>query len=458
MIMTTIAISMDIAALTALTTKGLEEKKASKLINLSISGSVLIKGFFIFVSAFMFRLSFESLRVPSGIAIAFITYTMLMQNGRMYKHIVRFTDNILIANTAAFIGCLCLGMDKIDTLISIGTRHSFGTPEYLLLLSALFVSVPAVIMITKHLRAVMERNTVFSYIISAYVMYSAVSLILSDQILSLFLAHIKFDKAYLLSFSAAILVAAYVFFMVHHKRKKTRTELLPSDSYIWVNLCIAAYAVINIGIISYLSTMPTIDGESLSVMAVYGFDPSGSNAIYLNRVYTDLLKMAILVYVSEAAFDTPFKPFIEKFSFALNRVVQLLLLTTMVSFGGLTMGFGLGETPITTFLGGMLFQAIILATYAAAYVTISSFAKTKRSAICLGMGLTVGEALIRLFTKSSGTVSAFRMAIPDNFIETFPMLSHNIFFLIAGILISIVYILISFGIYSKHKKNSAEKE
>lgn len=381
-------ISFENVGIFALATAGMPANTATKVHRIGIAISLACTLILVAVTGVLFAIPWLHIRIVGGVLLLYITFNMLLQHrqtsDRKSKSNGKEKDSFFEAIISISVAIISMSLDHsiaMSSIISIG-GHALDIQRVMIVLGGLFFGALILLLFSGSMIKSIERFTILNYLCAGYFAYIAIRMISEDETIKLFFECINFTFTIPGAALCGILIAFYGLFdsgIVPGGDTKKRSTNLP------IYCVIVVYALATIGAMSYLDTNPIIEGISVSVKSVYGFIPSGINAIYTIGSSSELITICAAILVGATARDDSKKSYISSLLSNVKGTVTYILLGLFVNSVGLTFIFGLGELDLLKYLTVFLMQTLLLLSYTAAFTMISTFIKGKAMIVVLGL-------------------------------------------------------------------------
>jgi YjbE family integral membrane protein len=396
-ILINLVVSCDNVGVIALSTCKLPHDKAVKARRMGIGLSVALKVLFIIVVGFLLSVSWLHIRIIGGVLLIYVTFNMLKQNSRDSLNQEKKTgcteDSFLLAIISIVAADVSMSLDNVVAVLGVVTSdgQGVGLHEFILVFLGLLLCVPVLLFFSETVSYLMEKYKVLSCFCAGYLIYTAVKMIFEDEIIKLFFEEIHFSFALPAAILCGVLMGIYGILSevgILEERQERRYVLLP------VYCVIVIYSLVTVGVISYLSTDPFMDGFMLNVELAYGFLPTGVNAVYTIGTSSSLLTISAVILSAIVAKECKKKSYRAMFFANIKGMAIFVLLELTVCTAGLAFTFGPGSMNPGRYLGLILIQLLLLLTYSATFCMLSVYITGRTMLITVGM--------LYVFLESSG--------------------------------------------------------
>lgn len=434
-----LVVSFDNIGVIALATRGLSEHRAKAARNLGVWLSILLKMIFTGIIGFLFRIPWLHIRIIGGAMLLYVTYTMLKNSPEPgqaeYKQNEK--DNFWMAIVSIVAADVSMSFDNVLAILVIVSKDgtAMGINDLLLIFAGLALCVPVLLWFSGTIAGWMEEFPILNDICAGYLVYTGVRMMMEDEFVSLFLQEINFSIAGPCAALAGILVACFKIFSEEKEFTYHCGKIL-----IVCMTALAAYAVMDLAVLSYLSTDPSPKGIELSLEALYGFVPKGVNAVHLTSMSSGILELCVAVYAADVMKRFEHRPFLTKFFQTERTLLRLLVFETLIYAAGLTLNFGLGKLNPWVFLSGFIFELLQLSVYAAVFCMFCSRCKNKALGLGLSFLFLLLEAVISSVLMLDET-SILAGMFPNYYLENLEAHMNDLIFVMRGIFMSVLYIM-----------------
>jgi len=447
-ILVNLAVSCDNVGVIALATRNLPENTAKVARRVGIGLSLILKLVFIFITSLLFGITWLHIRVIGGVMLIYVTYNMLRQNEHCASQMPGERsggDSFFVALISIIATDVSMSLDNVIAILSIVSSDGKmpGLQDMLVIIASLIVCVPVLLWFSGTISRLMERFPILIYLCAGYLVYTAVRMIFEDEAIALFLQYIGFTfTAPAAGIFGVVVIAASLFTgrSATPDATKKRRRIVP------VYFFAVAYALVTVGMISYLSTGPVFDGTTISPELLYGFAAKGSNAIYIigNSAHLFSLCACFLVAVimdekGSADGATYFKKWI---SCMCAMAVFILMYLTVCTIG-MSALFGFGKFYPVTWFTLLLLQIVLNCSYISVFCMVRAFVKNRVAMVLISMmTVHIETEMVDLFMfwHTHTLLSDFS---PGYAIRTLPDQAVNLHLLIRMLIIIILFIGIS---------------
>lgn len=387
-ILINLVVSCDNVGVIALSTCNLPHEKAVLARRIGIGLSVALKVLFIIAVGFLLSVSWLHIRILGGVLLIYVTFSMLKQQSRgtvkQGKKSGRIEDSFLLAIISIVAADVSMSLDNVVAVLGVVTSdgQGLGFYEFMLVFLGLLLCVPVLLFFSETVSYLMEKYKVLSSVCAGYLIYTAVNMIFEDEMIKLFFEEIHFTFAMPAAILCGVLMGVYGIlseYGILEERQEKRYVLLP------VYCVIVIYSLVTIGVISYLSTDPFMDGFMLNVELAYGFSPTGVNAVYTIGTSSSLFTICAVILSAIIAKECKSKSYKAMFWANVRGMAVFVLLELTVCTAGLAFTFGPGSMSPVRYLGLILIQLLLLLTYSATFCMLSVYITGRTMLITIGM-------------------------------------------------------------------------
>lgn len=383
-----LVISCENVGVFALATNGLSLSIAKKVHRIGIVLSLLFKLLFIAIASVLFAMPWLHIRIVGGVILLYITFNMLLHSKEISDSKIPFKnnekDNFLEAIFSILVAVISMSLDDAIAISSIISEDG-GALNYQKLavaLIGLFFGAFILLLFSDTMTKLIEQFPILNYLCAGYLAYMAIKMIFEDDTIKLFFERVNFTFAVPGAALCGLLMAFYGLFL---------SGILPGgdaqkkSTHLPIYCIIVIYSLVTVGTISYLDTNPMMDGYQRNVQSMFGFNPSGANAIYVNALLAEMITICTAILAGTTARDSGKKPYISLLFSNIRGMLTYVLLGLFVNTIGLSFIFGFGAINLITYLSIFLTQILLLLTYAAAFTMISTFLTGKTMIIVFGL-------------------------------------------------------------------------
>ncbi|WP_313154662.1 TerC family protein [Lacrimispora sp.] len=427
----------------ALATNGLSPNKATKARRIGIGTSLAFKLILIAVAGFLFVIPWLHIRIVGGILLLYTTFNILLQHSQESGGKTKsksgekdsFTEAVL-SITAAVISMSLDDAIAISGIISTnGSTLDFQ--KTLIVLIGLLFGAFILWVFSGTLTTLIERFSILNYLFAGYLAYMAIKMIFEDDTLKLFFDRINFTFTVSGAVLCGILIAFYGLFVNGIFPGSTTKE---SNTNLPFYCIMVVYSLITIGTISYLNTIPIVEGHRLSAELVYGFMPNGANAIYTIATSSNGIVICAAIFEGTAVNGRGEKTYISTLLSSAKGMIVFILLTLFINTIGLSFSFNVGTIRPLQYLALFLIQVLLLLSYTAAFNLMYVFIKRKALLIISCLLYTMLESGIAAAVASNDRFLIIAYFFPSYHFAALLGLSANTYSISTAILIPVLYI------------------
>ncbi|MDR1101065.1 MAG: YjbE family putative metal transport protein [Clostridiales bacterium] len=452
-IIVNIIVSCDNVSVIALATRNLPTAQATAARRLGVILSVALKLVFIAVIGVLFSLPWLHIRIIGGVTLLYVTYTMLRQNDSDKGAATSAgKDVFLLAILSIIVADVSMSLDNVIAILGIAAAdgQQLSANMFITVSVALLISIPLLLWFSGGIERLIERFPIFSFVCAGYLAYTAIKMICEDEMIKIFFRQIHFTLTTPMAILCGVLIV--VFRLIIDKKGVFKAE---NKRMLRMSVIVILYTIMNLAIISYLSTNPEIEGKILSVESLYGFVPMGANSIFLVAVIAGVMRICMAFYVPNVTCASSKQPYPAKFILSISAMLKLLALETVLCTAGLSISFGFGAFKPLVMVGGFLFQAVLLCGYVAVFCMFSMLVRNKKVGVILSVFYVLLEEILTTILPHSRIEFVVGL-LPNYYLENFTMLLQP-GFVIRGILAAAICIICAawIGCKRKHAGNRA---
>lgn len=434
-----LVVSLDNIGVIAMATRGLSKRRAKAARDLGVWLSIFLKMIFVGIIGFLFRIPWLHIRILGGVMLLYVTFTMMKDStaGSDKHEQTGQRDNFLFAIISIVAADVSMSFDNVLAILGVVSADGGGLHmrEFLLIFGGLAFCVPILLWFSGTIAEWMDEYPVLNDICAGYLVYTAVKMMMEDEFVSVFLQEINFSIAAPCAALAGILVACFKVYSEGRDFKYHSGKILVA--------CVTAlscYAVMDMAVLSYLSTGPSPKGYQLSQEALYGFLPKGINAVHLTSMSSGILELCVAVYTADVMRRREPSSFFWKYIKVENTMARLLLFQTALYVIGLTLNFGMGKPDVWMFILELLFEFLLMSVYAAVFGLLCFSFKSEGLGLGISLLFLLLEAVISSVLMLDET-SVLAGMFPNYYLENLESHMHDMIFVMRGVFMSAVYIL-----------------
>jgi YjbE family integral membrane protein len=381
-----IAVSCDNIGAIALATRDLPERKALAARRIGILLSIALKLIFLFLTGILFKVSWLHIRILGGAMLMYVTWGMLRHRPQEKAKASEsgFTSAIL-SIIAADASMSLDNVVAITGIISDGGQAP-GTRGLLLAFAAIAASAPIMIAFSDAIAKLMERFRLLTYIFAGYLIYIAANMIFEDEMIKLFFYEIDF---YFTAPAAALFGLFLVIYGIYRTNPPSRATERSSGSAL---LCgaVIVYSWITVAVFSFLETGPIVDGWITNAEVLYGFPPSGANAVYMLGSASGLFALLGAKNAERIAKEQS-QTYITALIRGITGMAAFIVLRLAVCLIGMTFTFGFGGISAFDFIAALFAQSMLIMVYPAVFCMLNSIFKNRALGLIASMLFSLFE-------------------------------------------------------------------
>ncbi len=439
-----LVVSFDNVGVIALATRNLPCDKAVMARRIGIGLSIVMKMLFIAVIGLLFDVPWLHIRIVGGILLIFITFNMLRQQTqetvRTIKNDGSKGDSYVLAIVSIIAADVSMSIDNVVAMLGViaSDGHDLVVKDFIIAFLGLLICVPILLWFSSAVTSLMERFPLITYLCAGYLIYISVKMIFEDEMIQLFFQQINFSFAKPSAVLCGGLVVVYGLFA----GKKSFTGIhIRSHLLLPIYGIVIGYSLVTVAVISYLSTNPMLDGYQLNVQMIYGFEPSGINAVYTIGTSSNLFALCAILLAGIIAKDRKKLSYPAMLFSNMKYMIVFVGLELTVCTIGLGFTFGLGEfNPFRYFLV-LPVQVFLLFTYSAVFCMFSVFIRSNSILITVGLLYEILESAGAAILSEKWTLGA--EFFPSYHIASLSSQIYNRKLLVIVTIIAILYVILA---------------
>ena len=452
-------ISCENAGVFALATNGLQPETAKKVHRIGVILSLVFKLIFIVVASVLFAIPWLHIRIVGGALLLCITFNMLFRSKQTGEQRSdrqnEGEDNFFEAVISTSVAVISMSLDDAIAISGVISGDSSQMDLYRMMVALIGLCAGALIllMFSETITKLMVRFPVLNNLCAGCLTYMAIKMMFEDNTIRLFFEHINFTFAVPAAVLCGVLMTFYGMFasdILPGGDARMRKTNLP--------LCciIVVYALATVGAISYLDTKPLIEGHRMNVQMVYGFIPSGANAIYTIASSAELITICSAILAGGTARKCGEKSYLPMLLSNTKGMLVYVFLGLFINTAGLSYMYGFGKINPPDYTMMLLVQILLLLSYTAAFTMISTFVKGKSMIIVLGLLFVLLEPVEAAVFICSARFPAVAYFFPSYHLAAVSGHMKSPYSAPAIMFISILYItLFSYIGYCRYQKHNA---
>lgn len=408
-----LVISCENAGIFALATNGLPPHLAQKAHRIGIGLSLIFKLLFIAIAGILFAIPWLHIRIAGGVLLLCITFNMLLHNGQTSDNKITSgtgkKDSLFEAIISISVAVISMSFDDAIAILGIISTDGniFDFQKVAVAITGLFFGALVLLLFSDTVTKLIGQYPCLNDLCAGYLAYMAIKMIFEDDTIKLFFGSINFTFAIPGAALCGILTAFYGMLSSHIL---SGVDIQKRNTNLPIYCIIVIYALAKTGAISYLGTNPIVEGYQLNVQTIYGFIPSGANAVYTIASSAELITICAAVLAGSNARNNGKKTYLSLlFSNAAGTLIYVLL-GLYVNTVGLSFMYGFGQICLLNYSVTLAAQVLLLLSYTAVFTMISTLIKGKSMIIMLGLlfvMLEPIEAAVFIYSERFPAVAFF---------------------------------------------------
>lgn len=445
-----LAVSCDNVGVIAMATRGLPDRQAAAMRRLGIGLAPLFTLAFIWAAGRLLDISWLHMRILGGAAMLYVTWQMLKEgaccgSGDSEGGGSAHAPSGASAAPPALPGpapCSCAGRTRLAAVSILASDLTMAMENAIAVLSvlsedgrvpdsrgfllaalSLFVCLPVLFWGSGLVARMMEEVPAVSSLFAGYMAYTAVTMALQDESVVLFLSAIHFRHSLPAAIAAGILTAAAGYDMRREQEAREalcrsgaprRPRSLPLLPYTAVLL----YAVTTVHVFAHLARGPIINGIGVSPELLFGFTPSGTDAVRAVGTPPHLLSLFTCVLAVRASTSAAgrLRPW-SAFRLVCAHVIAMIALYVLFCGIGFFMLFGPGSPAPFDLFCRLGLQILLHWAYAAVFFALAILVKNRAAATIAGIFWLMAEDILVDVFCYSGHLRILAGFLPEYYIH-----------------------------------------
>ena len=448
-----LAVSCDNVGVIAMATRGLPDRQAACMRRLGIGLAPVFTLAFIWAAGRLLDISWLHLRLLGGAAMLYVTWQMLKDGAccgtsgcaagatAFSAGPTTFPDRST-ASPAPEIPCSCAGRTRLAAVSILASDLTMAMENAIAVLSvlseggsvpdsrgfltaafSLLVCLPVLFWGSGLVARMMEEVPAVSSLFAGYMTYTAVTMALQDESVVLFLSAVHFRHSLPAAVAAGILTAAAGCDMRREQEARaalcrTGTPRRPRGLPLLPYAAVLIYALSTVHVFFHLAKGPVIRGIGVSPELMFGFTPSGADAVravgappHLLSLFTCLL--AVRSTSSGAGRARPWSAF----RLVCMHTAAMIALYVLLCGVGFSLLFGPGTRSPLDLMCRLILQILLHCSYAALFCALAVPVKNRAAATILGIFCLMTEDILVDVFCYSGHLRVLAGFLPEYYIH-----------------------------------------
>lgn len=444
-----LAVSCDNVGVIAMATRGLPDRQAAIMRRLGIGLAPVFTLAFIWAAGRLLDISWLHLRLLGGAAMLYVTWQMLKDGACCGTSVCAAgttgsgAASSPSAAPAPAIPCSCAGRTRLAAVSILASDLTMAMENAIAVLSvlseggrvpdsqgfltaafSLLLCLPALFWGSGLVARMMEEVPAVSSLFAGYMAYTAVTMALQDESVVLFLSAIHFRHSLPAAVAAGILTAAAGCDMRREQEARaalcrTGSPRRPRGLPLLPYAAVLIYALSTVHVFFHLAKGPVIGGIGVSPELMFGFTPSGADAVravgappHLLSLFTCLL--AVRSASSGAGRARPWSAF----RLVCIHTAAMIMLYVLLCGAGFFLLFGPGILSPLDLLCRLVLQILLHWSYAAVFSALAVPVKNRAAATILGIFCLMTEDILVDVFCYSGHLRVLAGFLPEYYIHS----------------------------------------